>query len=65
MMIRDNTVNTTTCTERENTMIDVRDQTGKLFAKMTQDGKRLQIMKRDKYVEIFVNKYGRMQVINK
>ena len=49
----------------ETDYICVRDETGKLFAKMSPDQKKLRIMKRDKYVDIIVNKYGRMQVIKK
>lgn len=65
MIMQANYVNTKTCTEEQNALIDVRDETGKLFAKMTPDKRHLRIMKRDKYVDIVVNKYGRMQVINK
>ena len=43
--------------------INVRDKTGKLFAKMSPDKKHLRIKRRDNYVDIYVNKYGRMQVI--
>ncbi len=60
-----NEVNTTTCTEEKDEYLCVRDETGKLFAKMTPDKRRLRIMKRDKYVDIIVNQYGRMQVISK
>ena len=43
--------------------INLRDETGKLFAKMSPDKKHLRIKRRDNYVDIYVNKYGRMQVI--
>ncbi len=64
MMIRDDTVNTTTCAEEEKTDIEIRaGQWGNLFGVMTHDRKHLRIMRGKQYVDLFVNKYGRLQVV--
>ena len=65
MIIKSDIANNASNTRSTDTFISVRDKTGKLFAKMSPDKKRLRIMKHDKYVDIIVNRYGRMQVINK
>lgn len=45
--------------------IEIRDRSGKLFAKMTSNRKRLKIVQKGRFVELIVNEHGQFEQINK